>query len=193
VSKLTEAFVNKFTNPLDSVRIASPCSANWSEMYGNERKRFCSECKLNVYNLSDMTQLEAENFLISAEGRVCVKFYRRIDGTVLTQECPVGWKRVKRRMSRTVSALFSMCFGIIGGLFAFQLVETNTSNLMNEVVVESDELETENNLLPVVGDFEPKNSKPKKIKIEKNHNQMVVGRIESIRRMEDEPVKLWIK
>ncbi len=185
--------MSKFTNPLDSVRIASPCSANWSEMYGNERKRFCSECKLNVYNLSDMTQLEAENFLINAEGRVCVKFYRRIDGTVLTQECPVGWKRVKRRMSRTVSALFSMCFGIIGGLFAFQLVETNTSNLMNEVVVESDELETENNLLPVVGDFEPKNSKPKKIKIEKNHNQMVVGRIESIRRMEDEPVKLWIK
>jgi len=185
--------MSKFTNPLDGVRIASPCSANWNEMYGNERKRFCSECKLNVYNLSDMTQREAENFLINSEGRVCVKFYRRTDGTVLTRDCPVGWKRVKRHMSSTVSALLSMCFGIIGGLFAFQFVETDTSNLLNEVVVESDELETVNNPLPIVGGFEPKNSKSKKIKVKKNNNQMVMGRVESIRRMEDEPVKLWIK
>jgi hypothetical protein len=37
------------TNPLDKIKIASPCGANWDEMYGSERKRFCAECKLNVY------------------------------------------------------------------------------------------------------------------------------------------------
>lgn len=66
--------MNKFTNPLDNIKVASPCPADWNEMYGNERKRFCSECKLNVYNLSEMTQSEAENFVINAEGRICVKF-----------------------------------------------------------------------------------------------------------------------
>jgi hypothetical protein len=111
--------MQKFTNPLDSVKIASPCPADWNEMYGNERKRFCAECKLNVYNLSDMTRREAENFLINAEGRVCVKFYRRADGTVLTKDCPVGWQAVKKRVSRTAKAFVSLCAGLFGGLLAF--------------------------------------------------------------------------
>ena len=76
--------MQKFTNPLDNVRIASPCGANWNEMRGDERKRHCAMCRLNVYNLSDMTQAEAENFLINAEGRVCLRVFRRTDGTVIT-------------------------------------------------------------------------------------------------------------
>ena len=50
----------KFESPLNNIKIASPCSANWDEMYGNERKRFCGDCKLNVYNLSGMSRDEAE-------------------------------------------------------------------------------------------------------------------------------------
>lgn len=45
--------MKNFNNPLDNIHIASPCSADWSEMYGDNRKRFCGDCKLNVYNLSD--------------------------------------------------------------------------------------------------------------------------------------------
>jgi len=52
--------MKKFTNPLDNVRVASRCSADWNEMYGSERKCFCADCKLNVYNLSDMTRDQAE-------------------------------------------------------------------------------------------------------------------------------------
>jgi hypothetical protein len=70
----------KFTNPLANVRVASPCPANWDEMVGDERKRFCGQCKLNVYNLSGMPRDEAENLLLNAEGRLCVRFYRRTDG-----------------------------------------------------------------------------------------------------------------
>lgn len=111
--------MNEFTNPLDNLKVASPCPADWNEMYGDERKRFCSECKLNVYNLSDMTRREAENFLINAEGRVCVKFYQRADGTLLTKNCPVGWQAVKKRVSRTAKAFVSICAGLFGGIFAF--------------------------------------------------------------------------
>ncbi len=81
--------MNKFTNPLDNIKIASPCSADWDEMMGNERTRFCGECKLNVYNLSGMSQREAENLLLNSEGRLCVRFYKRADGTILTKYCPV--------------------------------------------------------------------------------------------------------
>ena len=106
----------KFSNPLDNIKIASPCSQNWDAMIGNERKRYCGECKLNVYNLSGMSQTEAENLITNAEGRLCVRFFRRADGTVLTQDCPVGWRAVKVRMTKMATAFASLIFGLIGGL-----------------------------------------------------------------------------
>jgi hypothetical protein len=120
--------MNKYTNPLNDIKIASPCAANWNKMIGDSRQRHCAECKLNVYNLSEMTQTEAENFLINAEGRVCIKFYHRSDGTVLTRDCPVGWQRLKKRVSKTATAFFSMIVGIFGGLFAFNLFSVDDTN-----------------------------------------------------------------
>jgi hypothetical protein len=103
------------TNPLDKIKIASPCSANWDEMYGSDRKRFCAECKLNVYNISEMTKNEAENFILRSEGRLCLRIYRRQDGTVITRDCPVGWARVKRRISRVYSAALGLAGGFLAG------------------------------------------------------------------------------
>jgi hypothetical protein len=104
------------TNPLDKIKIASPCSANWDEMYGSERKRFCGECKLNVYNISEMTKDEAENFILRSEGRLCLRIYKRRDGTVITRDCPVGWARVKRRISRVYSAALGLAGGFLAGV-----------------------------------------------------------------------------
>ena len=107
--------MTKFTNPLSNIKIASPCSQDWNEMIGTERKRFCGECKLNVYNLSGMSRGEAENLLISSEGRLCVRFYRRADGSVLTKDCPVGWQAVKQRLSKTATAFASLVFAALSG------------------------------------------------------------------------------
>ena len=106
----------KYTNPLENLKVASPCSQDWEQMIGTERKRYCGDCKLNVYNLSGMTRPEAENLIMNAEGRLCVRFFKREDGTVLTQDCPVGWKAVKVRLSRTATAFASLIFSLIGGL-----------------------------------------------------------------------------
>ncbi len=129
--------MKNFNNPLDDIKIASPCSADWSEMISDERRRHCAACQLNVYNLSDMTRGEAENFLINSEGRVCVKFYRRRDGTVLTKDCPVGWEKLKRKVSRTATAIFSMFAGIFGGLFAFNQFSIAKITLSKETVPDS--------------------------------------------------------
>jgi hypothetical protein len=119
--------MSKFDNPLKDVKIASPCSANWDEMYGDERKRFCGECKLNVYNLSGMTHYDAENLLRNVEGRMCVRFYRRSDGTILTQDCPVGWAKVKQRFSVFATAAASLIFTLLGGIYFASLFGKNTS------------------------------------------------------------------
>jgi len=85
------------THPLERITIASPCQADWNEMQGSEQVRFCQQCQLNVYNLSGMSRTEAENLVASQEGRLCVRFFQRNDGTVITQDCPVGLKALHRR------------------------------------------------------------------------------------------------
>src|SRR5689334_4619149 len=80
---------------LENVRIATPCSADWSQMAGDDRVRFCGGCEKNVYNLSAMTRAEAEALVREREGRLCVRMYQRADGTVLTQDCPVGVRRTR--------------------------------------------------------------------------------------------------
>lgn len=123
-------------SPLNNIRIASPCSANWDEMIGDNQKRYCGNCKLNVYNLSGMSKDEAENLLLNSEGRLCVRFFRRQDGTVLTKDCPVGWAKVKQRISRVTTATFSLFIGVFGGLFAFNSFrEEKKSVLMGDVAV----------------------------------------------------------
>jgi hypothetical protein len=105
--------------PLNNIRVASPCSADWDAMYGDDRKRFCGDCKLNVYNISRMTRDEAEALIVNAEGRLCVRFYRRADGTILTSDCPVGWAKFKQRTRLILTAGFSMVMALFTGvLFA---------------------------------------------------------------------------
>lgn len=185
-------------NPLDHIKIASPCSADWNEMRGDNRKRFCSLCKLNVYNLSEMSRREAENLLFEMEGKMCVRLYKRQDGTVITQDCPVGWQAIKQRVSRTATATFGLIVGFFGGLFGFSQINFNNSKLLEEVIVESEKNELikveaggmtiEKPLFPTATMGKPIIKPPKANKL-----QAINGRIANIRDLQDEPVELWIK
>jgi len=110
----------RFHNPLDEVRVASPCPAAWDQMIGTEQVRFCAQCRLNVYNLSGMTRAQAEHLIAATEGRLCVRFYRRADGSVLTKDCPVGWERIRRRWSSIRRAVASAVIGFFAGLGVYE-------------------------------------------------------------------------
>src|SRR5687768_15381993 len=98
---------------LNETRVASPCPANWEEMEGDEKVRFCSGCQLHVYNLSAMDLEEAAETLLAREGRLCIRFYRRRDGTILTTDCPVGIERVrKQRRAIAVGAAVALGAGV---------------------------------------------------------------------------------
>ena len=96
---------------LANVRVASPCPARWADMTGDDRARFCAQCQKHVYNLSEMTAEDASDLIREKEGNLCVRFYQRADGTVLTADCPVGaaavWRRVKRLAAAAVALLFA--------------------------------------------------------------------------------------
>ncbi len=104
------------TGSLDDVKVAAPCSAAWDEMIGDEQVRFCSQCQLNVYNLSGMTRDEGESLIARTEGRLCVRFYRRADGTILTSNCPVGLRAVRQRLSCVARAVASTTLSFFAGV-----------------------------------------------------------------------------
>ncbi len=54
---------------LDRLYISSPCDADWEKMPGSETVRFCSQCSLNVYNISGLTKKQAEKLIAETEGR----------------------------------------------------------------------------------------------------------------------------
>ena len=82
--------------PLESVRVANPCSADWDKMQGDDRVRFCQSCAKNVFNLSELSKAEAEKLITEKQDDLCVQYYQRIDGTVITDDCPVGLKIIRR-------------------------------------------------------------------------------------------------
>ena len=111
----------RFTSRLDNVRVAAPCPADWDGMYGNDRVRFCDQCQLNVYNLSEMSRADAERLIGQAEGRLCVRYYRRRDGSIITTNCPVGLRALKRRLSRVATAAASSILSFFAGLGLYQI------------------------------------------------------------------------
>ena len=87
---------------LDNIKVATPCTADWNQMTGDDRVRHCGQCQKNVYNLSGMLRDEAEALLRERNGDLCVRYYRRHDGTILLADCTVG--RANRNRHRWIAA-----------------------------------------------------------------------------------------
>ncbi len=113
---------------LANLRVASPCPAKWSEMVGDERTRFCGGCRKNVHNLSALDAAEAEALLRANAGDLCVRYYQRADGTVMTQDCPDGLRRKKNRKLAVIAAgAFGLTATAFGTVVAFATTTMGTS------------------------------------------------------------------
>ena len=82
---------------IDRIEIPVPCTVSWDGMKGDHAVRHCGECKQNVYNLASFTRAEAVQLLTAHSGRVCLRIYRRPDGTVLTSDCRERLRAARKR------------------------------------------------------------------------------------------------
>ncbi|NHZ79856.1 hypothetical protein F2P44_11295 [Massilia sp. CCM 8695] len=86
--------------------IPVPCAVSWDEMTGDNRVRHCGDCKKNVFDLSAMTESEAAALVAgNVKGELCVKFYRRQDGTVMTSDCGAAPESFARPAPRSLPRL----------------------------------------------------------------------------------------
>jgi hypothetical protein len=110
---------------LQKLQVATPCYERWEAMKGDARVRFCGSCKLSVYNVREMTAAEVEALWQANNGRLCVKLYRRWDGTVLTKDCPVGRQRARVR----VAAALLTAAAFLGVLLVPMLLRLGSSRV----------------------------------------------------------------
>jgi hypothetical protein len=96
---------------LDNIRVATPCSADWDQMTGDERARLCAQCNRDVYNISGLTRDEAEALIIEKEGELCVRYFQRADGTILLADCEIGRRQTRRRRLLAVGAVAVLAGG----------------------------------------------------------------------------------
>ena len=101
---------------LRGVSVAAPCHESWDAMPGTDQVRSCERCQHKVYNLSEMSASEAESLIQSAEGRLCVRFYRRADGTVMTKDCPVGTTAIRQKRIAQATAGVAAAVGAASAL-----------------------------------------------------------------------------
>lgn len=90
---------------LPNLRLGFACKERWEDMVGDDRVRACNGCDRPVFNLSEMTREDAEAVLATRGLTPCVRFYRRPDGTVMTNDCPTGERRTQRRLAVMASSL----------------------------------------------------------------------------------------
>lgn len=154
---------------LDSISVASPCHAEWSDMVGSDKVRFCASCQKNVFNLSGMKRDEALDLLRATEGRACVRFFRRADGTVLTEDCPVGVALLVKKAKRATLAAAAVSLGAVAAMLAFlggsftrkacERIDDVKTGIEN--VIEVQPLMGESPMAPVMGGPPPTTIEPR--------------------------------
>lgn len=97
---------------LENVHIATPCKIPWDSMHGDELVRYCSQCHLNVYNIKQMTRRQASE-LLGLDDNICVRLFRRTDGTIITKDCPVGVKDLAKTLRLTMALLGALFTGSV--------------------------------------------------------------------------------
>ena len=84
-------------------------------MEGDAKRRFCSECQHHVHNLSAMSERERADFVAQAQGRVCIAYVLRPDGTMVIT---TWWTRLAmpfRRVGYAIMAVLSTLLPFVFG------------------------------------------------------------------------------
>src|SRR5262245_53029382 len=102
------------THLLNQVHIPNPCPVPWSDMTGDDRVRFCRQCRRHVYQLAQFTAEDGARLVTTSGDELCVRIARRQDGSVATaggSVLPTGRRR--RPLVAGLRLLASIWAGIL--------------------------------------------------------------------------------
>jgi hypothetical protein len=126
-------------NPLDTLRVTSPCSEGWERMTGDDRVRHCEQCDKNVFDLSRFSRDEAEGVVRAFRGELCIRLTRRPDGSIVTREAeipaaPVSAPIRLRRAGPVAGVALGLVLGVSGTAYAQETIENEPVSAKPTVV-----------------------------------------------------------
>ena len=111
---------------IDAISIATPCPMKWSKMNRSdiEATRFCDRCHKHVHDVSRMQDSDVVSLLDRSrtDADVCVRLFRRPDGTIVTASCPPPPPAPPKRRRQFTLAMMMGLVTAAGGLFAMMPV-----------------------------------------------------------------------
>jgi|SRR5687768_9421165 len=75
---------------IEEVAVVTPCRESWRRMVSDPRDsriRHCLRCRKDVHDLSAFDAVEVES-LLQRDSDLCGRLRRRLDGTIVTADCP---------------------------------------------------------------------------------------------------------
>jgi hypothetical protein len=87
-----------------------------------------------------MTTKQIKGLIIAREGKLCIRLFRRADGTVLTKDCPIGLQALRKR----VSVLTGVSLAAILSLFSISYGQSRGSNSTDGSPVNIERTHTDN-------------------------------------------------
>jgi ankyrin repeat protein len=97
------------------LKIHKPCSANWDQMIGSSRVRFCEHCQLSVNDLSSLTPKRVRRLIAKSKGRLCVRYVSDRSGNPLLAQAAGKLKQINRRVSRIAAGMFTATLSLTNG------------------------------------------------------------------------------
>ena len=97
---------------LTQLEIKKPCSADWDQMTGNSRIRFCEHCQLSVNDLSSLTLKRVRRLIAKSKGQLCVRYHRDPAGNPILAQVPEKLNRIGKRVSRVAAGMFTATLGL---------------------------------------------------------------------------------
>ncbi len=175
-------------NWLDNLNIATPCRADWERMDWEDeegRVRFCRTCEKNVYNISLMSRAEALDLIRAQEGQVCLRLSKRQDGTLITNDCPIGQskRQTKRRFLTVIGAFLAALVPSVYG--AVVMWKHNKPATSTPAQVKSDEVHQTSLLassaIPTPAPFTVQNPPPppQKVWLDNVESRAIMGAVVS--------------
>ena len=180
------------------LHIAEPCSADWDQMTGDDRKRFCSSCTKHVHNVSELTEGEARA-LFSENDNLCVQYAFNREGKVLFADTPDPTWRLFRQaegLKRLMAAAALVMPLALGSACEPDAASTTESVASSPLVIEEGgvKIQEQNQGAGRSVEFKPSDPKPQPEEIEvlqgepEIDHEMVVGKV-AIDPDEKEPIE----
>jgi hypothetical protein len=73
---------------------------------------------MQVFNTAELSKREIEELVTNRSGkRLCLRLHRRPDGTLITKNCPIGFRKTVHRAARFAGAALSVILGVAAAGF----------------------------------------------------------------------------